>query len=385
MASGPVAATLPVMSREVVIVDALRTPIGRAHKGSLAGVRPDDLCGALVAALLERHGRPPVDELVCGVGYPFGEQGGNVARAVALLAGLPYETPAHTVSRLCASSLQAVRAAHHAILAGEAEVVVACGVESFSRVGRDTHLREPNPAPPAAALDVTMLQTAENVAGRFGVGRAELDAYAQRSQERAVAAQRSGHFAREIVAVGEVVADDGPRPGSTLAGLAALEPVLSGGVVTAGNACPLNDGAAAVLVCSADAARAHGLAPRARIVAHAVSALDPAIMGVAPIEAIRMALARAGAGIDDLDLLELNEAFAAQVIPVARSVGIDPFDDRFNPHGGAIALGHPFGMTGARIVATLLNGLDARDGELGVASMCVGGGQGQAMVVQRLR
>ena len=373
------------MSREVVIVDALRTPIGRAVKGSLAAVRPDDLCGGVVAALLERHGRPSVDELICGVGYPFGEQGGNVARMVALLAGLPHETPAYTVSRLCASSLQAVRAAHHAIRAGEAEVVVACGLESSSGVGRDTHLREPNQAPAATALDVTMLQAAETVASRFGVARAELDAYAQRSQERAVAAQRSGHFAREIVAVGDVAADDGPRPGSTLAALAALEPVLPGGVVTAGNACPLNDGAAAVLVCSADAARAHGLVPRARIVAHAVSALDPGIMGVAPIEAIRTALALASVGIDDLDVLELNEAFAAQVIPVARGVGIDPFDDRFNPHGGAIALGHPFGMTGARIVATLLNGLDARGGELGVAAMCVGGGQGQAMVVQRLR
>jgi acetyl-CoA C-acetyltransferase len=379
-------ATLNSMAREAVIVDAVRSPVGRAHKGSLVEARPDDLCAHVVRALLDRNGGGElrVDEVICGVGYPFGEQGYNVARAAALLAGLPDTTPAHTVSRLCASSLQAIRAAHHAIALGEGDVYVACGVESVTRVGRDSHLREPNPRLPAFYMP--MIETAEKVAVRYGVTREEMDRYAQRSQELAVAAQRDGTFDREIVPWNGAVQDDGPRPASSLEKLAELEPVLGPeGRVTAGNSCPLNDGAAAVLVASAERAEALGLRPRARIVASAVSALDPTIMGVAPIDAVRRVLERAGVGIGDVDAFELNEAFAAQVLPVAHEVGIDPYDDRFNGTGGAIALGHPFGMTGARIMTTLLNRLETVDGELGLETMCVGGGQGQAMVVRRLR
>jgi acetyl-CoA C-acetyltransferase len=380
--------------RTPVIVDVVRTPVGRAHKGSLVDVRPDNLAAFIVGALLDRHETVPrdeVDDLICGCAFPWGEQGYNLGRCVAVLAGLPHRTPAQTITRLCGSSLQALRSAAHAVQAGEGETFVVVGVESVSRVGRGHELAELNPLlDPAAdgetlgAVFMPMGVTAEHVADRWNVGRDEMDRFAQRSQERAVAAQRSGFSAREIVPVNGLDHDESPRATSTLEKLAALEPVFrEGGRVTAGNSCPLNDGAAAALVLSEARAEALGLRPRARILASAVSAVDPALMGVGPIEAIRTALERAGTTIDDVDVFELNEAFAAQVLPVCREVGIDPFDERVNPHGGGIAIGHPFGMTGLRIMSTLLNGLDERGGRIGIESMCVGGGQGQAMVVER--
>ncbi|MBS1886068.1 MAG: acetyl-CoA C-acyltransferase [Actinobacteria bacterium] len=386
--------------RRAVIVDIARSAVGRAHKGSLVDVRPDDLAGSVLRSLLDLYPEiepGAIDDLVCGCAFPWGEQGYNVGRLVGLLAGLPDRVPAMTVTRLCASSLQALRTAAHAVELGEAETVAVVGVESISRVGRGIELAEPNPLldPEApgetlAAVFMPMGMTAELVADDYGVSRARMDAFAQRSQERAVRAGESGFSAREILSFelpdGTVFAtDEGPRPTSTAEKLAALEPAFrKGGKVTPGNSCALNDGAAAALVMSAERCAELGLEPRAEIVSSAVSAVDPSRMGIGPIEAIDRALERAGAGIDDLDVFELNEAFAAQVLPVCDEVGIDPFDDRVNPHGGAIAVGHPFGMTGVRIMATLLNGLDQRDGELGLETMCVGGGQGQAMVVRRL-
>jgi acetyl-CoA C-acetyltransferase len=327
---------------------------------------------------------------------PQAKQGMNLARRAALLAGLPMSVPGTTVNRFCASSLQAIRMAAHAVRAGEGDAFVAAGVESISQVDgypKDADELHPRLAGGRDALTnvyVPMGITAENVAGRFGVEREEMDRYAQRSQERAVAAQESGFFDREIApyakADGAVVArDDGPRPESTLEKLAALEPAFrEGGRVTAGNSCPLNDGAAAVVVTSEERARELGLRPRARIVASAVSGVDPEIMGVGPIEAVLKALARAGMSISDVDVVELNEAFAAQVLPVCRELGIDPFGEQLNPNGGAIALGHPYGMTGARIMCTLLNDLESRDATIGLETMCVGGGQGMAMIVERL-
>jgi acetyl-CoA C-acetyltransferase len=385
---------------EAVIVDVLRTPVGRAGKGSLKDVRPDDLGALAVRELLRRH--PELDpgaiaDVICGCAFPWGEQGYNVGRSIALLAGLPHQVPAQTVTRLCASSLQALRMAAHAVLAGEGDAFIVVGVESVSRVGRGLELADSHPRlDPAAAGETVgavfmpMGMTAELVADDHGITREEMDRYAQRSQERAVAAQRSGFSEREIVPVplpdgGILDRDESPRANSTLEALAGLEPVFrEGGRVTAGNSCPLNDGAAAALVMHEQRARELGLRPRARILTSAVSAVDPSRMGVGPIDAIRTALARAGVPIGDVDVFELNEAFAAQVIPVCRAVGIDPFDDRVNPHGSGIAIGHPFGMTGLRIMSTLLNGLEARGGTIGVESMCVGGGQGQAMVVERL-
>ena len=386
--------------REAVIVDVLRTPVGRAHKGSLTQVRPEDLGALVVRSLLERFPEvqpATVDEVVCGCAFPWGEQGYNVGRNIALLAGLPHRVPAHTITRLCASSLQAIRAAAHAVATGEGDTFVVVGVESVSRVGRGVDLAPPHPALDPASPGETIADvflpmgvTAENVADRYDVSREEMDRYAQRSQERAVAASRSGFSAREIVPValpagGTLDADESPRAGSTPEALRKLRPVFrEDGAVTAGNSCPLNDGAGAALVMSAERARSLGLRPRARILSSAVSAVDPALMGVGPIEAIGTALRRAGVSIGDVDVFELNEAFAAQVIPVCREVGIDPFDERVNPNGGAIAIGHPFGMTGVRIMSTLLNGLDEAGGTIGIESMCVGGGQGQAMVVERL-
>jgi acetyl-CoA C-acetyltransferase len=385
--------------REAVIVATARTPIGRAHKGSLAGERPDDLLAfALRMVLAGAPGLDPgrIDEVIAGCGWPEQQQGANIARRAALLAEIPASVPAHTVSRFCASSLQAIRSAFHAIAAGEGEVYLAAGVESVSQLDRGRQLEEDrHPALRGGANSVAdvyipMGETAENVVERFGVSREEMDRFAQRSQERAVNAQRDGFFAREIApyttADGSVVeADDGPRPSSTYERLAELEPAFrAGGSVTAGNSCPLNDGAAAVLVTSRRAAAELGLTARVRIRSAAAAALEPEIMGVGPIEAVRTALRRARVTIDDVDVFELNEAFAAQVIPVCEAVGIDPFDDRFNPHGGAIALGHPFGMTGARIMGTLINGLESCDGTIGVETMCVAGGQGMAMVVERL-
>ncbi len=384
---------------EALIVAAARTPIGRARKGSLVDVRPDDLVAFAIRSALQQV--PELDpgeivDVMVGCGFPQGKQGMNLGRRAALLAGLPKRIPGTTVNRFCASSLQTIRMAFHAIRAGEGDVFVAAGVESISQVDgypRDAdelHPRLTGQEGSIANVYIPMGVTAENVAERFDVSREEMDLYAQRSQERAVAAQASGFFEREVTPYpkenGEVVArDDGPRPESTVERLAELEPAfVPGGKVTAGNSCPLNDGAAAVVVVSEERARALGLGPRARILASAVSGLEPEIMGLGPIEAVRTVLPRAGMTLDDVDVVELNEAFAAQVLPVCRELGIDPFGEQLNPHGGAIALGHPYGMTGARIMCTLLNGLEAVDGTIGLETMCVGGGQGMAMLVERL-
>ncbi|HEU0335548.1 MAG TPA: acetyl-CoA C-acyltransferase [Gaiellaceae bacterium] len=384
---------------EAVVVAASRTPIGRAAKGSLVDVRADDLAALVVADVLAKA--PQVDpgdvvDVMVGCGFPQEEQGMNLGRRVALLAGLPETVPGTTVNRFCASSLQTIRMAHHAIRAGEGDCFVAAGVESITRVSgypkseEELHPKLFGDDAEIANVYIPMGLTAENVAERFGVTREEMDAYAQRSQERAVAAQQDGFSARELTPVEKadgtvVAADDGPRPESTLERLASLQPAFRpDGRVTAGNACPLNDGAAAVLVLSDAKADELGVRPRARILASAVSGVAPEIMGVGPIEAVRKVLALAGMTIADVDVVELNEAFAAQVLPVCRELEIDPFGEQLNPHGGAIALGHPYGMTGARIMCTLLNDLETLDGEIGLETMCVGGGQGMAMLVQRL-
>ncbi|MGI8624938.1 MAG: acetyl-CoA C-acyltransferase [Solirubrobacteraceae bacterium] len=381
-----------------MIVDAIRTPIGRAFKGSLKAVRADDLAALPLRTLMERN--PKVDfgdtqDVMMGAASSFGEQAGNVGRAAVLLSGMDHHVPATTVNRFCASSLQTLRMAFHAIRAGEGEQYIAAGVECVSRAGRGTGVPEELQHPSlngsdGAAYDVyiPMGLTAENVAERCAVTREQQDEWAALSQQRAVEARDSGHFDREIVPVttpdGAVVArDDGPRAGTTVEILAGLEPAFKeGGTVTAGNSCPLNDGAAAILVTSEERAAALGLEPRARIVASAVAAIRPEVMGLGPIPAVRAVLERAGLTIADMDIIEINEAFAAQIVPCRDELGIDP--DRLNPFGGAIALGHPFGMTGARIMTTLLNGLETRGGRYGLESMCVAGGMGQAMIVERL-
>jgi acetyl-CoA C-acetyltransferase len=384
---------------EAVIVDAVRTPIGRAFKGSLAQLRPDETGAYVVDALLERN--PEVDpelveEVYCGVGLPQGLQGFNLARIIVLLSEkLPIGVNGATISRYCASSLESIRQAANAVAAGQGDAYIAAGVEWVSRYNeavegarpqdQNEHLQGKN-----GDIDayISMGLTAENVAERYEVSRSDMDKYAQRSQELAVQSQESGYFDREIVPVtlpdGTVVGkDDGPRPGSTLEKLAQLEPAFKeGGKVTAGNSCPLNDGAAAVLVMSDTKAEELGLKPRARVIASATAAIEPEYMGVAPIGAIRKVLDRAGMTVDDVDSVELNEAFAAQVIPIMDETKI-PLA-KLNRHGGAIALGHPFGMTGARIMTTLLNGLETDDKAIGLETMCVAGGQGQAMIVERL-
>jgi acetyl-CoA C-acetyltransferase len=384
---------------EAVIVATARTPIGRAKKGSLVDVRPDDLLAFAIQRVMEKA--PAVDpgevvDVMAGCGFPEQRQGMNVARRASLLAGLPEHVPGTTVNRFCASSLQTIRMAFHAIKAGEGDVFVAAGVESISQVnGYPKDAAELHPKlfgdnAEIANIYIPMGMTAENVAERYDIGREEMDRFAQQSQERAVTAQRSGFFAREISpyvkADGTVVEqDDGPRPSSTLGALSTLVPVFKpDGKVTAGNSCPLNDGAAAVLVMSNERAEQLGITPRARIIASSVSGVAPEIMGIGPIEAVRSVLKRAEMSIEDVDVIELNEAFAAQVIPVCRELGIDPFGDKLNPHGGAIALGHPYGMTGARIMNTLLNDLNDSDQTIGLETMCVGGGQGMAMIVERL-
>jgi acetyl-CoA C-acetyltransferase len=384
---------------EAVIVATARTPIGRAKKGSLADVRPDDLMAFAIKAALEKA--PEVDpgeivDVMIGCGFPEQKQGMNLGRRAALLAGLPDHVPGTTVNRFCASSLQTIRMAFHAIKAGEGDVFLAGGVESISQVdGYPKDVDELHPKlfgddAEIANVYIPMGMTAENVAEQYDVSRDDMDRFAQRSQERAVEAQSSGFFAREISPYtkedGTVVEqDDGPRPSSTFEKLQQLQPAFKpDGKVTAGNSCPLNDGAAAVLVMSEERAGQLGLKPRARIIASSVSGVAPEIMGVGPIEAVRKVLKQAGMSIDDIDVMELNEAFAAQVLPVCREVGIDPFGEKLNPHGGAIALGHPYGMTGARIMNTLLNDLETRDETIGLETMCVGGGQGMAMIVERL-
>ena len=385
---------------EAVIVAATRTPIGRAKKGVLADVRPDDLGAFAVAKVLEKV--PELDpgeivDVMIGCGFPEAKQGMNLGRRIALLAGLPEHVPGTTVNRFCASSTQTIRMAFHAIKAGEGDVYVAGGVESISQVdGYPKDMEELHPKlfgddAPIANVYIPMGMTAENVADKYDVSREDMDRFAQTSQERAVAAQESGFFAREITPYtkddGTVVdKDDGPRPSSTLEKLASLPPAFKpdGGKVTAGNSCPLNDGAAAVVVMSDERAKQLGIKPIARIIATSVSGVAPEIMGVGPIEAVRKVLKQAGMSIEDVDVIELNEAFAAQVIASAREFGADPFADNFNPHGGSIALGHPYGMTGARIMGTLLNDLATRDETIGLETMCVGGGQGMAVIVERL-
>jgi acetyl-CoA C-acetyltransferase len=398
---------------EAVIVATGRTPIGRANKGSLVDCRPDDLAALVIREVLAKVPQldpQSVEDVLMGSGQPGGEAGYNVARVAALLAGLP-DVPGVTVNRYCSSSLQTIRMAAHAIRAGEGDVFVAAGVETVSRYAygaadtgphnalfADAEARTVERTPAAGAawtplaglpdVYIAMGQTAENVAEYKKVSREEQDEFALQSQTRAVAAQESGFFDREIIPVttpnGDVVTkDDGPRPGTTLEGLAGLRPVFrEGGTVTAGNACPLNDGAAAVIVMSDTKARELGITPLARIVASGVTGLNPEIMGLGPIDAIRQTLARAGMTIGDMDLVEINEAFAAQVVPSAKELGISY--DKLNVKGGAIALGHPFGQTGARIMTTLLNALEDTGKTIGLESMCVGGGQGMAMIVERL-
>jgi acetyl-CoA C-acetyltransferase len=380
---------------EAVIVDAIRTPIGRAVKGSLKDVRADDLASVPLKALIERN--PGVDfsetvDVMMGAAFGAGEQGYNVGRNASLLAGIDHHVPGVTVNRFCASSLQTIRMAFHAIKAGEGDQYVAAGVEAVSRAGDagnfEFHKQLDGSEGSAYNVYIPMGLTAENVAERCNVTREQQDEWAVISQSRAVDARDSGHFDKEIVAVTtpdgtQVTQDDGPRPGTTMEKLAALQPVFKpDGTVTAGNACPLNDGAAAVLVMSEDKAASLGLEPRARIIASTVAAIRPEIMGLGPIPAIQALLKNTGMSMDDIDIVEINEAFAAQIVPCMEELGID--GEKLNPFGGAIALGHPFGMTGARIMTTLLNGLETRDGQYGIESMCVAGGMGQAMLVERL-
>ena len=383
---------------DAVIVAAARSPIGRAHKGSLTGTRPDDLLGAVMRHVVESSGLEPeaVDDVIVGCAMPYGEaQPMNVTRGAAFLAGLPNTVPAATVNRFCASSLEALRMAFHAVKSDEATAVLVGGVESVSRASvpsSDTAGIHPKfvGGSGIAQIYMSMGETAENVADRYMINRKDMDRFAQRSQERAVSAQKRGVFEREILPIstpeGALVSkDDGPRTNSTLEGLARLEPVFrDGGRVTAGNSCPLNDGAAAVLVMSADCAKRLGQKPMAQILGSATSGIDPAIMGVGPIEAVKRVLKRTGLSINDIGVFELNEAFASQVLAVCSELDIDPFSDQLNPHGGAIALGHPFGMTGARMMTTLINDLITLDREVGVETLCVGGGMGVAMAIRRL-
>jgi acetyl-CoA C-acetyltransferase len=403
---------------EAVIVAAARSPIGRAFKGSLTSIRPDDLAVQMVRAALDQVPQldpAHIDDLALGCGLPGGEQGFNMARVVAVLLG--YDTlPGTTVNRYCSSSLQTTRMAMHAIRAGEGDVFVSAGVETVSRFGagnsdswpgthnpifadaedRSRHIAEngaddwndPRADEHLPDVYLAMGQTAENLARLKGVTREDMDHFGVRSQNLAEKAIANGFFAREITPVtlpdGTVVsADDGPRAGVTYEAVSQLKPVFRpDGRVTAGNCCPLNDGAAALVVMSDTKAAELGITPLARVVSTGVSALSPEIMGLGPVEASKQALARAGMSIEDIDLVEINEAFAAQVLPSARDLGID--EDKLNVNGGAIALGHPFGMTGARITTTLLNGLRTHDKTIGLETMCVGGGQGMAMVLERL-
>ncbi len=385
---------------EIFIVAIGRTPIGRAVKGSLIDERPDDLGAYVVDEVLKQVpqlDRGQIDDVICGCALPGGEQGHNLGRIISILAGIG--APGTTVNRYCSSSLQAVRMAFHAIKADEGSAFVCAGVESSTRSPLGVFADQPETYNPRLfpgnreglpQAYMSMGETAENVADKYGITREEMDRYALQSHMRAVLAEKDGIFAREIIPVPllsglTMTADDGPRPDTTLEKLATLRPVFrKDGRVTAGNSCPLNDGAAAAVVMSRALAEQLGIKPLARIISTGVSSLEPELMGLAPIESSRQALGRAGLTIDDVDVTEINEAFAAQVIPSARGIGVDPFSDKLNPHGGAIALGHPFGMTGIRILATLLNDLRTNDQTIGLETMCVGGGQGMAMIVERL-
>jgi acetyl-CoA C-acetyltransferase len=402
---------------EAVIVSTARSPIGRANKGSLVDMRPDDLAAQMVRAALEKvPALDPhdIDDLIMGCGQPAGEAGFNVARAVAVELGYDF-MPGTTVNRYCSSSLQTTRMAFHAIKAGEGDAFISAGVETVSRFmngsadgwpnAKNASFADAQARSDQAALGATewhdpredgsipdvyiaMGQTAENVALLTGISREDQDHWGVRSQNKAEEAINSGFFEREIVPVtlpdGTVVSkDDGPRAGTTYEKISQLKPVFRpNGTITAGNACPLNDGAAAVIIMSDTKAKELGLTPLARIVSTGVSGLSPEIMGLGPIEASKKALAKAGMSIGDVDLYEINEAFAVQVLGSARALGMD--EDRLNVSGGAIAIGHPFGMTGARITATLLNNLTTYDKTFGLETMCVGGGQGMAMIVERL-
>ena len=402
---------------EAVIVATARSPIGRAFKGSLKEIRPDDLAAQMVRAVLDKVPEldpHDIDDLVLGCGLPGGQQGFNMGRVVATMLGYDF-LPAATLTRYCGSSLQTTRMAMHAIRAGEADVYVSAGVESVSSFAAGNSDTWPDTRNPVFADSVqrtetaaqggqtwhdprddgelpdiymAMGQTAENLAQIKGVTREDQDAFGVRSQNLAEKAIADGFWARDITPVtlpdgSTVDSDDGPRAGVTLEGVSELKPVFRpDGTVTAGNCCPLNDGAAAVVVMSDSKARELGLTPLARIVSTGVTALSPEIMGLGPVGATQSALARAGMSIDDIDLVEINEAFAAQVIPSARDLGID--EDKLNINGGAIAVGHPFGMTGARITSTLINSLQHHDKQIGLETMCVGGGQGMAMVLERL-
>ncbi|MGH3357741.1 MAG: acetyl-CoA C-acetyltransferase [Nocardioidaceae bacterium] len=404
---------------EAVIVSTARSPIGRAFKGSLTQLRPDDLTAAMIRAALDKvPALDPheVEDLILGCGLPGGEQGNNMGRIVAVLLGLD-DVPGTTITRYCSSSLQSTRMAYHAIKAGEGDVFISAGVETVSRFVKGSSdvipgetTRNPVFDPAVARTEgfaeggrtwqdprelgdlpdayIAMGQTAENVAQLRGVTREDQDAFGVRSQNLAEKAIADGFWEKDITPVtlpdGTVVAaDDGPRAGVTLDKVAELKPVFRpDGTVTAGNCCPLNDGAAAVIVMSDTRAAELGLTPLARIVSTGMTALSPEIMGLGPVEASKQALGRAGMSVDDVDLVEINEAFAAQVIPSARELGVD--FERLNANGGAIAVGHPFGMTGARITSTLINSLQHHDKQIGLETMCVGGGQGMAMVLERL-
>jgi acetyl-CoA C-acetyltransferase len=402
---------------EAVVVATARSPIGRAFKGSLTSIRPDDLTVQMIAAALAKV--PQIDpaeisDLILGCGLPGGEQGYNMARVVAVMLG--YDTlPGTTITRYCSSSLQSTRMAYHAIKAGEGDIYISAGVETVSRFAKGSSDGAPDTKNPVFAdaearagemgkggfswhdpradgqipdIYIAMGQTAENVAQLRGITRAEQDEFGVRSQNLAEKALADGFWQRDITPItlpdGTVVsADDGPRPGTSLEKVSQLQPVFRpDGTVTAGNCCPLNDGAAAVILMSDTKAAELGITPLARIVSTGLTALSPEIMGLGPVGASRQALARAGMTIDDVDLVEINEAFAAQVIPSYNDLGIDV--DKLNVNGGAIAVGHPFGMTGARITSTLLNGLQFREKSIGLETMCVGGGQGMAMIFERL-
>jgi len=396
---------------EAVIVATARSPIGRANKGSLVDVRADELMATILNALMDKVpevSKDQVVDIICGNVAQSGETGFSIARTAGLLAKFPNTVPGLTLNRFCASSLQSIRSAGHAIAAGEGDIYIAAGVEKSSvpprpegESGGGGARRAGGPGPGGLNpkllgrdgfpfVYIPMGLTAENVAERFSVSREDQDEFGKLSQDRAVAAQAAGFFDREITPItkedGTVVSkDDCPRAGTTLEALAQLKPAFKpeGGTVTAGNSCPLNDGAAAVMVMSRQKADELGIKPLARIVASAVSGNEPEIMGVAPIDAIPKALAQAGMKINDVDVVELNEAFAAQVLPVCRETGVS-IESQLNPHGGAIALGHPFGMTGARIMTTLINDLQTLDKSIGLETMCAAGGMGMAMIIERL-
>jgi acetyl-CoA C-acetyltransferase len=394
---------------DAVIVDAVRTPIGRAVKGSLKSVRADDLAAVPLKALLDRN--PQLDsssivDVMMGCGFAEGESGYNIGRNASLLAGIDFHVPGTTVNRFCASSLQTARMAFHAIKAGEGDTYIAAGVEAVSRATKggefEFHPKLDGSESSLYNVYIPMGLTAENVAEEKHVSRQAQDEWAVISQQRAVAAQESGHYDVEIVPVTApahkdrdregneidvpeqvVTKDDGPRAGTTLEKLSQLKPAFRpDGTVTAGNACPLNDGAAALLITSQERAKELGLTPKVKILASTVVAIRPEVMGLGPIPAIQQLLEQTGMTMSDIDVVEINEAFAAQIVPCKEELGID--DDKLNPFGGAIALGHPFGMTGARIMTTLINDLETLDGTYGIESMCVAGGMGMAMLVERL-